>query len=81
MTLDIWTSDAKDSYLGLTIHFIDKPWDLISLKIACRCIRENHTGENLADWVKELLGEFKLTPWVYVADNASNLNDSFFSVR
>lgn len=33
LTVDHWTSNAKHNYTGMTVHFIDKDWNLVALPL------------------------------------------------
>jgi len=35
ITSDTWTSNANDSYAGVTIHWITKDWKLMSCPLGC----------------------------------------------
>lgn len=77
-TVDVWTSAAKDSFLGATAHFIHE-YKVISLTLGLKKVN-NHTGTHLADVFYKILDDYKLQKkfgWV-TADNASN-NDTFCS--
>lgn len=53
LTCDHWTSIAGTSYLGVTVHYIDEEWRLISLTLSCT----EHTGSSKAPDVLRVLRE------------------------
>lgn len=54
MTLDGWSSLARDPYLGVTVHWVhstnESPtsWSLRTMLLAFQEVKGNHSGENLA---------------------------------
>jgi hypothetical protein len=73
MTLDGWSSLARDPYLGVTVHWVhstpDAPtkWSLRMLLLAFQEIKGNHSGENLARVVMEIIKLAGLTSKVSLA--------------
>ena len=67
MTLDGWSSLARDPYLGVTVHWVhstpESPteWTLRTLLLAFREIKGNHSGANLASVVMEIMKAAGLT--------------------
>jgi len=57
VTMDIWTSVAKDPYMCFTCHFIDKEWKLQSLLLQIPHFPHPHESPN----IKELIIEVGLT--------------------
>ena len=49
LTVDHWTSRAKHNYTGMTLHFIDKEWNLVSLPLGCFLHSGNSKSESLHD--------------------------------
>ncbi|KAJ1531317.1 hypothetical protein ONE63_000001 [Megalurothrips usitatus] len=58
LAADLWTSDAGDSYMGLTAHFIGTPWALKYRGLNCRLYEESHSGVAMKDWFLEILEEW-----------------------
>ena len=52
-TTDCWTSCQNVSYLGLTFHWINEFWELISQTITVKYVTGRHTGEKLAEILTE----------------------------
>ena len=54
-TTDLWTSAATEPYMTLTVHFIDKTWNLQSFCLDTVPIFSDHTGQNITDAVMDIL--------------------------
>jgi hypothetical protein len=76
-TTDIWTSRSQDSYISLTIHFIDRFWNLHRWTPFVKPFPERHTGKNISLGLEEMIQELNLLnegiDLVCVNDNASNM--------
>lgn len=75
-SLDIWSDDVNQSFLGVTIHFLTKSWILESFSIALKPLHESHTAENVATWLNEVYLQWKIRPWLRVNDGGSNLSEA-----
>ena len=75
-SLDIWSDETNQSFLGVTIHFLTKSWILESFSIALRPLFESHTSENVASWLNDVYIQWKIRPWLRVNDGGSNLSES-----
>jgi len=78
LTTDMWTSEANDTYLGLTCHLMTADFELTSLCIVVEPFTEKHTGVNTASCLKQILGDFSIDVAVVsavITDNASNMDD------
>ena len=76
MTTDGWTSRANESYLSLTVHYIDKEWILQNHLLGTRHCPHPHTGENLAIELADMLKAWNLSVAQLSAattDNAANI--------
>ena len=60
LTTDIWTTFANDAYISLTVHLIDKCWELRSYTLATYLFPEQHTGDNIVDKLKEVVCEYEI---------------------
>ena len=60
MTTDLWTSGACDPYITLTIHYIDGEWSLKSKCLDTVALFADHTGDNIADCVTDILSNWEL---------------------
>ena len=76
-TTDIWTSRSQDSYMSLTIHFIDRFWHLHRLTPFVKPFPERHTGINISLGLSDMIMELNLNSaeidLICVNDNASNV--------
>jgi len=65
-TFDAWTSDSGDPYLSVTAHYIDAPaespnaWVMKCEQLAFQEIQGRHTGQNMADILNHILGDYQL---------------------
>ena len=79
-TTDLWTSAATVPFMTVTIHFIDNEWVLRSYCLSTFPLYEDHTGQNLADAITDVLANWDLRADQIVAtttDNASNIIAAF----
>ncbi|KAL7728745.1 hypothetical protein ACLKA6_004113 [Drosophila palustris] len=76
LTTDGWTSCTNESYLAVTVHFIEQNTTVLtSYTIACQCFEESHTSLNLCGFLKEVVGKWDLQNKVsaIASDNAYNI--------
>lgn len=75
MTTDCWTSANNESYMGVTLHFIDKNFALQTILLKCAVFCESHTNANLAAELKTITQEWGLDKNIILAisDNAANV--------
>jgi hypothetical protein len=77
ITTDMWTSRCLDSYMSITLHFIDKSFRLHRWTPSVQPFEGRHTGENIQQALDEFvlnkldLGRIKFK--VAVSDNCSNV--------
>jgi len=78
ISVDCWSSPAMKSFIGITCHFINSDWKLISTLLDIRGFGGDHSGENISACVLESLDDFRIAHKLLavVTDNASN-NDTF----
>lgn len=60
VTSDAWSSATMESYLSLTCHFITPTWKLRSYCLRTIYMDTEHTGENIATMIREILKEYDL---------------------
>ena len=75
LTNDIWTSHATESYLTVTIHFIDNMWKICSRVLSTEEMPERHTGQNIAERLIKIADEWNIKAMqisAIVHDNAAN---------
>lgn len=58
--MDCWTSKNQISFLGITIHWIDKDWQLQNSTLDFCHIEGPHSGENLAFKLTEVLKDYEI---------------------
>jgi len=54
LTTDCWTSRNNDSFMAITIHFLDSEFVFKSILLECHSFNLNHTGFNLSQEIKEI---------------------------
>ncbi len=82
-TTDLWTSGSCDPYITFTIHTISEDWSLASFCLETVPLYEDHTGQNIADAVLDILGNWSLNKEKLVAvttDNGSNVVVAFRNI-
>lgn len=68
LTTDCWTSRNNESFMAITIHFVDSNFSFKSVLISCSAFNEN-------EW--QLGGKIELA----VSDNASNIKNAINSLK
>jgi hypothetical protein len=76
--LDCWTSTNNDSFISVTVHFLDENFKMQSVLLTCSIFDKSHMSDNLAkelltiakDWTIE--GKIVLA----VSDNAANIKSA-----
>ncbi|XP_039302735.1 E3 SUMO-protein ligase ZBED1-like [Solenopsis invicta] len=61
LTCDNWTDCSNKSYLGVTIHYLQKSFKMKSGCLGCFPLHERHTAEYLKQSLQQLLEEFNIT--------------------
>ena len=78
-TTDIWSSQANDSYISLTVHFlIDFRRQNLTLNVSP--FNSQHTGELIAEKIESLLGSWGFKDeqvFMVMRDNAANMRAAF----
>uniref|UniRef100_A0AAR2KWN2 BED-type domain-containing protein n=1 Tax=Pygocentrus nattereri TaxID=42514 RepID=A0AAR2KWN2_PYGNA len=59
-TTDIWSSRTTEPYLSLTVHYINSEWKLCSSCPETSYLPEDHTGQNIANDLREFLQSWRL---------------------
>lgn len=75
LTTDCWTSSQTESYIGVTVHYIDKNFEPQQILLEFKGLNETHTSANLAKELKRVTDEWDLTNKVNfaISDNARNI--------
>ena len=80
LTADFWSSITGDSYMCITIHFINNDWKLENFVLCFSCFPPPHNGPLISEKFSKLLGEggwnIEDKLMAITLDNASN-NDTF----
>lgn len=81
LTTDCWSSRSNKSFLTLTVHAINKEWDLISYNLSTKLMSEKHTYYNLQEKINEIIQEWNITGKVVatVHDNAANIKKAILT--
>jgi len=73
ITTDIWSSYSKDSFLDISIQWIDELYNLQQVFLDFKLIRGPHTAVNIASILKEAIDNWKLNIIGIVTDNGANI--------
>ena len=76
ITTDMWSSNTMEPYLAVTIHFIDKEWELQSYCQQTTFVPEDHTADNLVVVLQGVLESWGLPEnrlACATTDNGSNI--------
>ena len=75
LTSDLWTSQATESYMTITCHFVTETWKLKSLVLETFHFELSHTAEHIADSLKNAAEKWNISEKIIaiVTDNASNI--------
>ena len=76
LSFDMWTSPSSMPILGVCAHFLTPQLELVHPLLALREVEGSHTGEAMAEIIREIMVQFGIVDkWgVCVADNADNCN-------
>ncbi|XP_056116473.1 E3 SUMO-protein ligase ZBED1-like [Rhinichthys klamathensis goyatoka] len=75
ITSDTWTSVATESYMSVTVHYIDELWNLVSYVLQTTEVETNHRSVCLAEMLTKAMEEWGLMSKdpAIVTDNAANM--------
>ncbi|GES89271.1 zinc finger BED domain-containing protein RICESLEEPER 2-like [Rhizophagus clarus] len=75
-TLDAWTSKNQLLFLGISVHWIDKEWNLKCSTLDFCFLSGPHSGENFANKFFDVLQDFNIVMKLLAisCDNAANMN-------
>ncbi|KAL0224992.1 hypothetical protein RCL1_002904 [Eukaryota sp. TZLM3-RCL] len=75
LTMDMWTSQGGNPYLGITAHLVDESFHLKSFVLACKKIPHPHTAAMINVTLIEVLRSFNLEGKIFsiTTDNADNI--------
>jgi len=75
-TTDGWTSINNDSFVAVTVHFIDTTECVLkSFLLGCFNFEKSHSSNNLSVFLKDIFNEWNISEKIKVAvtDNAANI--------
>ncbi|XP_073714924.1 E3 SUMO-protein ligase ZBED1-like [Misgurnus anguillicaudatus] len=75
-TTDLWSSRTTEPYLSLTVHFINDDFELKTRCLQTAYFPADHTGQNIAQGLKECLSSWHLNEegqTCITTDNAANV--------
>ena len=81
---DLWTSAVNEPYLTLTVHLIDKDWELQSFCLDTVPLFVDHTGKNIAKAFCDIFDNWQLSTDKLVAtttDSGSNVVSAFKTLK
>lgn len=83
MTTDCWTSRNTESYIAITIHFLDSNFILKSILLSCHSFDESHTSENLSEQINTTLNTWNIRNKIALAvsDNAYNVQNALTKLQ
>src|ERR1044072_219622 len=75
ITTDLWTSRAKNGYIGITCHWLTQEMKLCDILVCVNPISYPHTGEHICKTIQDKLKVLGLEKKVIIAvtDNGSNM--------
>lgn len=78
MTTDCWTSRNTESYIAITVHFLDSNFVLKSILLSCHSFNESHTSEHLSEQINTTLNTWGIRNKIglAVSDNAYNVQNA-----
>lgn len=77
-TTDLWTSRTTNGYITITCHYITGDWDMESAVLETAHVPEAHTGVNIADVLKKITDEWKISKKIHcsITDGGSNIRNA-----
>ena len=72
---DLWSSIGTKPYMSYTMHFVNEEWKLRTRCLQAQFLPDDHTGENLAEAIEEMLAGWDLNAKNQVClpkDNGTN---------
>lgn len=78
LTTDCWTSRNNESFMAITVHFIDTEFKLKFILLECHPFDLSHTSSNLAQEMERVLRPWELFEKITfaVSDNAYNIKNA-----
>jgi len=75
ITTDLWTAKSKDSYIGITGHWLTKEFEPCNILLTIEKIPYPHTGDAVSTYISNCLRKFSLMDKLVciVTDNGKNM--------
>lgn len=80
LTTDIWTSNANESFLSLTIHYISENFERHNMFLEIADFPSPHTYDRILATISYIIKKFKLNDeqiFMILHDSASNMHKAF----
>ena len=61
-TADYWTSKSTDPYLGMSLHYVDKDFEMSKMMVACCHAEGRHTAVNIAGHINKVVAACSFCP-------------------
>ena len=73
LTADMWSSVNRETFLGLTIHYVDSEWHLRNFLLDIISFSISHSRMNIAQEIMRVLNKFNIFDKVIILiiDNES----------
>jgi len=83
MTTNCWTSRNTESYIAITVHFLDSSFVLRSILLSCHSFNESHTSQNISEQINTTLNTWNLKNKIVLAvsDNAYNVQNALSTLQ
>ena len=73
VTTDLWSSASKlELYLAITVHYINREWELISYCLNTLFLPQDHTGVNISEALQSILESWSLPENKFACITTSN---------
>ena len=75
LTLDIWTSNSDDPYIGVIAHFVNSNWKLESKVLSVCKFEHPHTGEAIGEKLISISNQYSIANKIVsiTTDSAANM--------
>jgi len=80
----MWSSRATHSYISFTLHYINEEYQLKHYLLETKEFTESHTGDNIAEEMRNIISEWELGSVDLIAattDNVSNIKATLQSLQ
>ena len=76
ITTDSWSNSNNETFLGLTVHYVNDDYFLAHHTISLKYLSGSHTSVYISETIKEILSEWKIKDFVKFgcSDNGANFS-------